>query len=221
MTHVPSLRDALGDLAERRYGRRRRALRWSGAMVVPAVAAGVAAIVMTLPASDPEIPAATPIERSARPEAGAETVKRLSAHSALVTTRDIELRGIWRYEVSAPKIRLSQEAVAPHYTRLAISMTTRNTGTRDFDVSTTIDLVGDLRAHIRPGAFLDKDCPTGKARAGWCIVPLFGLPSENQPLADGKAIRRPYILDDNADELLDPAARASDVRVFAGNVRIG
>ena len=57
MTQVPSLRDALGDLAERRYGRRRRAQRWSGVLIVPASAAVAAALWLGSPSSAPEISA--------------------------------------------------------------------------------------------------------------------------------------------------------------------
>jgi hypothetical protein len=67
MTHVPALREALHEVADRRYGRRRIALRWAGFALAPAAAATAVILVLQLSA-----PVA---ERSATPTAKAHTVR--------------------------------------------------------------------------------------------------------------------------------------------------
>jgi hypothetical protein len=67
MTYVPSLRETLQDAAERRYGRRRRAVRWSAFAALPAAAAVVAAFVLATPDAERE--------RAPEPAAKVHTVK--------------------------------------------------------------------------------------------------------------------------------------------------
>jgi hypothetical protein len=67
MTHVPVLRAALQEAAERRYGRRRRARRWASFALAPALAAAALAIVLASPAPAPE--------ETAKPNASTHTVR--------------------------------------------------------------------------------------------------------------------------------------------------
>ncbi|MBE2321117.1 hypothetical protein DVA67_034605 [Solirubrobacter sp. CPCC 204708] len=67
MTYAPSLRESLQEAAEHRYGRRRRAQRWSAMVLVPAFVAAAAAAVLVAP--DPER------ERTPEPAGNAHTIK--------------------------------------------------------------------------------------------------------------------------------------------------
>jgi hypothetical protein len=150
------------------------------------------------------------------------SAKRVSNNAAVVTTSDVEHRGTWRYEVRSGALRLIDGGAPPTYARLSIKLTTRNVGGRQFDTSTTIDLTGDLRAHIRRSAFLDRKCPpTASPTATWCDLAIEGLPSANQPIYAGQSMTRYYVLAaSDADALLADGLRPQDVRVYARDIRI-
>jgi hypothetical protein len=116
MTQVPSLRDALGDLAERRYGRRRRALRWSGVLVVPAAAAMAAALWLGSPSSAPEISATptAPQQQLGPAPAATGTATPLATHTTrIVGSRPFDGSGALRGTLTSSTHRGQCSAGAP------------------------------------------------------------------------------------------------------------
>jgi hypothetical protein len=158
---------------------------------------------------------------SSPPPLSPGSAKRVGEHAAAVTTADVERKGIWRYEVRSGALRLIDGGAPPTDARLSVKLTTRNLSRRPFDVSTTIDLRGDLRAHVRRSAFVDGKCPTAARNGIWCVVQLEGLPSHNQPLSVGETVNRSYVFAPaELDALLADGLRPQDVRLYARDVRI-